>query len=121
MFWICVRRRNDGRITIGSFSQAVSRLNHEILADDSDFRMLSTPDSLLQPPMDLIDNHSINSTDALVLHSALNTATTLRNVGDDLVLIASDKRLVRTASVEGLLTFNPEIDAQQTLTHLMAS
>ena len=66
--------------------------------------------------MDLIEAHSLNSVDALVLRSALDTATELRSIGDRLVLVASDQRLLRAARAEGLQVFNPELDSQQTLT-----
>ena len=65
--------------------------------------------------MDLIETYSLNSVDAIVLCSALNIATELRNVGNTLVLVASDQRLLRAAHTEGLQTFNPERDSQQTL------
>jgi hypothetical protein len=41
----------------------------------------------------------------------------LRARGDDLVLVASDQRLLRAAQVEGLLVFKPET---QTTTDLDA-
>ena len=37
VFWICVRKRNDGRITPHDFAQAVVHLNREVIAEDSDF------------------------------------------------------------------------------------
>ena len=66
--------------------------------------------------MSLIETHSLNSVDAMVLRSALDIATELRNTGNRLVLVASDQRLLRAAQTEGLLVFNPEVDSQQTLT-----
>ena len=56
----------------------------------------------------LIVAHSINSTDAIALKSALAIADQLRVGGDDLVLVASDQRLLRAAQAEALTTFNPE-------------
>ena len=66
--------------------------------------------------MSLIETHSLNSVDAMVLRSALDIATELRNTGNKLVLVASDQRLLRAAQDEELLVFNPEVDSQQTLT-----
>lgn len=116
VFWICIRKKNDGRITIGEFTQAVGHLEHEIINHQSSFRKISVPDSLVWNSMDLIETHSLNSVDAMVLRSALDTATELRSIGDRLVLVASDQRLLRAAHAEGLQIFNPEIDPQQTLT-----
>lgn len=77
-------------------------------------------DSIIRASLDLIERHSINATDAIVLCSALEVANALRNAGDDLVLIASDLRLIRAAQAEGLVTFNPELDTQMQLDALIA-
>ncbi len=66
--------------------------------------------------MDLIETYSLNSVDAMVLRSALDVAAERHNIGDVLVLVASDQRLLRAAQAEGLQIFNPEQDSQQTLT-----
>ena len=116
VFWICVRKRNDGRITSRQFERAVTHLRRELINRQSDFKTLSVPDSLVWDSMDLIEIHSLNSVDALVLRSALNTATELHNTGDTLILVAADQRLLRAARTEGLQVFNPEVDSQQTLT-----
>jgi hypothetical protein len=63
----------------------------------------------------LIVAHSINSTDAVTLRSALAIARKLRAGGDDLVLVASDQRLLRAAQAEGLSTFDPETQDQAAL------
>lgn len=115
LFWICVRKRNDGRLTNPDFSQAGVNFNYEVIDDQSDFKTLSAPDSLVWDAMDLIENHSLNSVDAIVLRSALDMATELRSTGDTLVLVASDQRLLRAARTEGLQIFNPEIGSQQIL------
>ena len=116
VFWICLRKKNDGRITIGEFTQAIGHLEYEIINNQSNFRKISIPDSLVWNSMRLIETHSLNSVDAMVLRSALDLATELRSTNDTLVLVASDQRLLRAARAEGLQTFNPEIDSQQILT-----
>ncbi|RKU37400.1 hypothetical protein C6496_09950 [Candidatus Poribacteria bacterium] len=68
----------------------------------------------------LMDTHSINSVDAIVLCSALDIAINLRNEKNELVLIASDQRLLRAAQAQGLLCFNPENDSQQVLENWIA-
>ncbi len=116
VFWICVRKRNDGRLTSRQFERAVTHLRRELINRQSDFETISVPDLLVWDSIDLIETHSLNSVDALVLRSALNIATELRNTDDTLVLVASDQRLLRAARTEGLQVFNPELDPQQTLT-----
>lgn len=116
VFWICVRKQNDGRITNHQFERAITLLRGEVINTQSDFKTISVPDSLVWGSMDLIETYSLNSVDALVLRSALDTATELRSTGDRLVLVASDQRLLRAAQAEGLQIFNPELDPQQILT-----
>ena len=116
LFWVCVRKKNDGRITNLDFSQAWINLNYEVIDNQSDFKTISVPDPLVLDSMRLIETHSLNSVDAIVLRAALNIAAELRDTGDTLVLVASDQRLLRAAHAEGLQIFNPETDSQQTLT-----
>lgn len=115
VFWICVRKKNDGRITLHEFTHAVVNLTREVTSDASDFYTVPVPDSLVWTSLDLVETHSINSVDAIVLRSAIETAGELNSTGNTLVLVASDQRLLRAASNEGLLIFNPEIDSEQTL------
>ncbi len=115
VLWICVRKRNDGRISADQFAESTTYLNSEIIDIQSNFRKISVPDSLVWNSMRLIETHSLNSVDALVLRSALRIAAELRRAGDTLVLVASDQRLLRAARAEGLQVFNPEIDSQQIL------
>lgn len=115
VFWICVRKRNDGRITSHQFERATTHLRHEVINSQSNFKTISVPDSLVWESMDLIETHSLNSVDAMVLRSALDIGTRLRNIDDTLVLVASDQRLLRAARTEGLQVFNPEVDSQQIL------
>ncbi|RKU07016.1 hypothetical protein C6503_24910 [Candidatus Poribacteria bacterium] len=115
VFWICVRKQNDGRITNHQFERAVTLLRGEVINTQSDFKTISVPDSLVWSSIDLIETYSLNSVDAMVLRSALDIATELRSTGDRLVLVASDQRLLRAARAEGLQVFSPEIDSQQIL------
>ncbi len=69
-----------------------------------------------EPGTPLLDQFA---TDAIVLHAALGLAQHRRSRGDDLILVASDKRLLRAAQAEGLGTFDPEIQDQAALALLM--
>ena len=120
VFWICVRKRNDRRMNDHQFARAITHLKREIINNQSDFKKNNVEDLLVWDSMDLIEIHSLNSVDAIVLRSALDTATELRNTGDTLVLVASDQRLLRAARTEGLQAFNPEFDSQQTLINWMS-
>ncbi len=104
---ILVRKRNAGSISTASFGQAYVDFEAEVLRA-ADIRKQSVSNRLALSSFPLIVAHSINSTDAIMLRSAFVIARKLRAGGDDLVLVASDQRLLRAAQAEGLITFNPE-------------
>jgi predicted nucleic acid-binding protein len=111
---IFVRKKNARLITPEAFSQALVDFRTEIIEVDA-FKLISIEDTLVFASHPLIEKHALNATDALILRSTLNMATVLRPVGNDIVLMTSDHRLLRAAQVEGLQTFNPEIDVQTAL------
>lgn len=119
VLWICVRKRNDGRVTGRQFAQAVSHLRREVINRQSGFKTVSVQDESVWNSVDFMQTYSLNSVNAIVLRSVLDVATELRGVGDTLVLVASDLRLLRAARAEGLQVFNPEMDSQQMLTDWM--
>ena len=97
-------------------AHVTEKILNEVINNQSGFQTISVPDSLVWDSIRLIERHSLNSVDAMVLRSALDTAIELRSTGDRLVLVASDQRLLRAARAEGLQIFNPELDSQQRLT-----
>jgi predicted nucleic acid-binding protein len=99
---VLVRRRNAGTLSIANFQGALSNFNAETVRGASRTRA-SVTTRLVARSLPLIVAHSINSTDALVLQSALAIARRERRVGDNLVLVASDQRLLRAAQAEGLI------------------
>jgi predicted nucleic acid-binding protein len=116
---ILVRRRNAGVISQAYFGQAMLNFDNEIRRAGR-IRKMPVTSRLVTSSVPLILAHSINSTDALILKSALAITRKLRRAGDDLVLVASDQRLLRAAQAESLTTFNPETQDHATLAALMA-
>jgi hypothetical protein len=115
---VLVRRRNGGRLPPAAFAQGLANLIDEIV-NNPGFPALVAPNGLIVAALPLIETHSINSTDAVVLRLCLNLADELRARGDDLVLVASDRRLLRAAQHERLLTFDPETQTQADLDALI--
>jgi predicted nucleic acid-binding protein len=111
---IFVRKRNAGLLSISDFGQAMASFDAEIV-QAADVTKLPVANRLTLSCFPLIVAHSINSTDAVTLKSALSIARRLRAAGDDLVLVASDQRLLRAAQAEGLSTFDPESQDQAAL------
>ena len=114
IIFVFVRRRNEGRITTTRFNQLREHFETEFIERDELERVFPTEDQITDS-WDLIEEHSLNSTDALLLQCAIDRTNELRIDGDNLVLVSSDKRLIRAAQNEGLLTFDPETDSQTAL------
>jgi len=56
----------------------------------------------------LIEQFSINSTDAIVLYVAMDLNYAMLAAGHELVFVCSDKRLIRAAINNGITVCNPE-------------
>lgn len=115
---VLVRKNNLGRLTVGRLHQAIVEVGTEIVVAVG-LRRIAVDRTLVSAALSLILTHSLNGTDALVLRSALSSASSHRSGGDELVLLASDQRLLRAAQAEGLVTFNPETQDQAALAHLL--
>jgi predicted nucleic acid-binding protein len=118
LFSVLVRKKNREDISVPDFSQALINLGNEVI-HTTDFTTVSIEDSLVLSSLPLINKHSINSTDAVVLRSALDIAVELQAVEDDLIMIVSDQRLLRAAKSEGLIKFNPESGMKSELDALL--
>jgi len=115
-----VRKRNGGIITPAVFTAAMTKLRTEVL-DAVDFVKLPSDNTLIDASIPFFDKHALNATDGILLQAALNFAKQLRAAGNNLALVASDKRLLKAAQAEGLLTFDPETQSLADLDSLIAS
>jgi predicted nucleic acid-binding protein len=104
---ILARKRNRGAITPASYGRALRNFQRDV-GTQSPVRIVGADGDLAERSFDFIDSHGVNSTDAILLRSALDIAARLRRRGDDLLLVTSDRRLLRTARAEGLAAFDPE-------------
>ncbi len=111
---VLVRKRNDVRLPLKLFTQAMVEFNQEIIEDEA-FSIASVDDDLLLSALGLIAQHNINSTDAVILRSCLNLQQVLQNRGHRLVLWSCDKRLLRAAQREGVDVFDPEVETKAQL------
>jgi len=115
---VLVRKKNAGGTSAAGFNLALLGLEREVTRSVGK-HLLSFDNSVASDALPLIVKHAINSTDAIVLRVALDIAQLLRVGGDDLVLVASDQRLLRAAGAEGLTTFNPETQDHAALAALI--
>jgi hypothetical protein len=104
---ILVRKRNGRIISQPTYSQAMVNFRAEVI-NQAQVQKIVPFTALVIAALALISQRSINATDAILLRSSLDLAASLRARGDDLVLVASDARLLRAAQAEALLVFNPE-------------
>src|ERR1700704_5431290 len=88
------------KISPADFEDAMLNFDTEIVRA-AEVKKVAVGNRLARSSFPLIVAHSINSTDAITLKSALAIARKLRTSGDDLVLVASDQRLLRAAQAEG--------------------
>lgn len=115
---VLVRKRNDGRLSLKLFTQAMVELNQEII-EDAAFSIASVDDELILSALDLVAQHNINATDAIILRSCLNLQQVLKNQGHHLVLWSCDKRLLRAAEHGGVGVFDPEVETRAQLQTLL--
>ena len=107
-------RKPDGGLIQPDHNQAIEKFEAEVVNHAEVVKLEATPNQKIAARK-LIAAHAINSSDALILQCALDEVDNLRAAGGDLVLVSSDKRLVRAAEDERLKTFNPENDGQKAL------
>jgi predicted nucleic acid-binding protein len=99
------RKRNELRVPNHEYALLVVR----VFTDSERFSYWPVNDEEILNAIPLISIHNINSSDALHLYIALRLQSLLeRSKQGSLVLVASDKRLVRAGHAEGLLILNPE-------------
>ena len=115
---VLVRKRNAGKVPAAAFAQAMINLAGEI-TNHAQVRKLTADNTLVNAAIPLIEQHSVNSTDGIILRSALDLAVQLRAASDDLTLVASDQRLLKAAQAEGLSTFDPGTQTQADLDALL--
>lgn len=111
---IFVRRKNNRDITTVNFNQ-IKQLFETEISQQPDVVKVYPTNSQSDASVVFIESYSINSADAIILQCALDKAKELRMDGHDLILVSSDKGLLKASRDEGLLTFNPEIDNQTAL------
>jgi predicted nucleic acid-binding protein len=111
-----VRKKNSGQISIMSYLQALADSRSEM----TNMVIQSVSDDLVWKSLPLIEQYSINATDAIILRCALNMADTIRPFGHDLVLVTSDIRLANSAQSSKLVIWNPEKDDQSSLEKMIS-
>jgi len=109
---ILLRKYNGGILNLRAFQTATNALRTEIMGMPG-MDILSISDTVVFGSLSLMQAHNINSADAAILATYLKFQ---RRSEERCFLLASDKRLLRSAEAEGLPNLNPEeIGAGDTL------
>ena len=117
---IFVRRKNNRDITIVDFNR-IKQLFETEISQQPDVLKVYPTNSQTDDSVEFVETYAINSSDAIILQCALDKANELREDSHDLIFVSSDKRLIRAAKIEELLTFDPETDTQIALDVLINS
>jgi predicted nucleic acid-binding protein len=104
---IFVRKKNSGVISLTIFRSNLQAFRKDFI-DNRDLLKIEVTSDLAMDALPLIEKHSINSTDAVVLRSALDLAAHERKQDNELILVTADNRLITAAKAEGLQVINPE-------------
>lgn len=115
---VLVRRRNDGSLSAAMFRLAWDELVREVI-DAPGFMALGLADDDVRASLPFVPQHGVNITDAILLHMLVRIRALAVAVGDDVVLVASDQRLLRAAAAEGVPTFDPETRSQAELDEML--
>jgi predicted nucleic acid-binding protein len=83
------------------------------------FHFLEVNDERVLASISYSLTHNINSSDALHLKTLKDVEKSVNLLGEKIVLVAADKRLLRAAQNEGVATFNPEEDVEKKLDDLL--
>ncbi len=116
---ILVRRRNAGQISDAVYRQAIVEFHNEVVSNTG-IPLQSVSDDLVLASLPLIEQYSLNATDAIILSCALQLSQSFRKGGDDLALVTSDNRMATAAKASGLVVWNPEKDDQASLDELVS-
>ena len=115
---VLTRKRNRGSLSGPLYTAALSVMDREILFSGQ-FTVLDVDRATVFAGIPLIRTRNIGATDSAVLAAFLAEADSARNDGDTLLLISSDRRLLRAAAAEGLGTLNPESVTPADLTAIL--
>ncbi len=99
------RKHNQGKISLQTFSAAVTLLQREVL-DSSGFKLVSIDDTTVLSGLEYIQRANLNAFDAAVLVIGLRLAQ--EEIEGSFALVSADKRLNRAAQAERLIALNPE-------------
>lgn len=114
---IIVRARNGGRLPARQADAALALFHGETFGGG--VQIIPARNDVVFGAAPLLQRHNINSADAVLLRAALDLRAALRENEHDLILVASDERLLRAADRERFPAFDPETEDTTSLDNLI--
>jgi hypothetical protein len=112
------RMRRGRRLSPITFSGAMLQFRLDLM-QVADIAKLPVDNAAIERAFALLEAHPLKVIDGIVLSLALDVARSRRAVGDELVLVTTDRTLLRAARREGLQTFNPAAQSDTELAALI--
>jgi len=109
------RKKNEKNIKEEDFRKILS----SFLGEASKFSIEPVTDKLVISSLRFILKHNINSADALHMASLIQIRNVAKSFRNDVILVASDKRLIRAARDEGIIVMDPEVESMERMRELI--
>ena len=98
------RKKNEGKIETTQFKEILANLFEEVDMLDT----ITVDDERILGSISLITKHNLNSADALHLSAIKEAGEIAKHIEGTVIMVTSDKRLLKVLETEGFKTVNPE-------------
>lgn len=98
------RKKNEGKIKYSQLKEILANLINEVDMLDT----ITVDEERILGSIPLITKHNLNSVDALHLSAIKEAGEIAKYVEGTVIIVTSDKRLLKVSENEGFKTLNPE-------------
>ncbi len=98
------RKKNEGKIRYSQLKEILANLINEVDMLDT----ITVDEERILGSIPLITKHNLNSVDALHLSAIKEAGEIAKYVEGTVIIVTSDKRLLKVSENEGFKTINPE-------------
>ena len=98
------RKKNEGKIKYSQLKEILANLINEVDMLDT----ITVDEERILGSISLITRHNLNSVDALHLSAIKEAGEIAKYVEGTVIIVTSDKRLLKVSENEGFKTLNPE-------------
>ncbi len=98
------RKKNEGKIVTAQFKEILANLFDEVDMLD----IITVDEERILGSIPLITKYNLNSADALHLSAITEAGVIAKYIERTVIMVTSDKRLLKVSGNEGFKTLNPE-------------